>query len=69
MAIIDFTKELAEILTSAFGNGWGWAALLLLRRGLVPPEKKTWKLVLLHYTGRERAFRKPADGELSGLVT
>ena len=27
MAIIDVTKELADILTSAFGKGWGWAAL------------------------------------------
>jgi hypothetical protein len=28
MAIIDVTKELSDILTSAFGSGWGWALIL-----------------------------------------
>jgi hypothetical protein len=30
MAFLDVAKELAEILTAAFGKGWGWAALFLL---------------------------------------
>jgi hypothetical protein len=28
MSPLDVIKELSDILTSAFGQGWGWAALL-----------------------------------------
>jgi len=34
MAIIDVTKELSDILTSAFGKGWGWAAIYFLTQAL-----------------------------------
>jgi hypothetical protein len=34
MTAIDVTKELSDILTSAFGKGWGWVALLFLIRYL-----------------------------------
>jgi hypothetical protein len=34
MAIIDVTKELADILTSAFGKGWGWVTLYLIGAAL-----------------------------------
>ena len=34
MTAIDVTKEFSDILTSVFGKGWGWAAVLLLARAL-----------------------------------
>ena len=34
MVPLDVAKELSDILTSAFGKGWGWAVLLLLARAL-----------------------------------
>jgi hypothetical protein len=40
MAPLDVAKELAEILTSAFGKGWGWVAVLLLVRALKKHRKK-----------------------------
>ena len=30
MTAIDVTKELSDILTSAFGKGWGWMAVYFL---------------------------------------
>jgi hypothetical protein len=30
MAVVNMAKEFADILTSAFGKGWGWACILLL---------------------------------------
>jgi hypothetical protein len=34
MALLDVIKELFEILTAAFGRGWGWMMLFLLMRAL-----------------------------------
>jgi hypothetical protein len=51
MAPLDVAKELAEILTSAFGKGWGWAAFFFLRRAL---KKTHFELVRFctNYYGR-----------------
>jgi hypothetical protein len=50
MAPLDVAKELAEILTSAFGKGWGWAAVLLLVRALKKHPKKPLMANCVRYT-------------------
>lgn len=32
MTFLDVTKTLSEVLTSAFGKGWGWMSAFLLAR-------------------------------------
>ena len=52
MTIIDVTKELSDILTSAFGKGWGWLAVFLLtvilKKSTFVHESFESKLVLSH---------------------
>ena len=51
MAPLDVARELSEILTSAFGKGWGWAAVYLVARAF-KKKRQNWNVRILAATCR-----------------